>query len=103
MLLTVLLLGVGVSAVIYNFVTPARDAQERERITAAALAQAKQALIGFAAGVTLGGAARPGDLPCPDQDNDGDADAVPACDTPALALGRFPWKTLGLPDLRDGD
>ena len=103
MLLTVLLLGVGVSAVIYNFVRPARDAQERDRITAAALAQAKAALIGYAAGVVLVGPARPGDLPCPDQDNDGDADAVPACDTPALALGRLPWRTLGLPDPRDGD
>ena len=49
------------------------------------------------------GASRLGDLPCPDRDDDGDADAVPGCDTAALALGRLPWKTLGLPDLRDGD
>ena len=103
MLLTVLLLGIGVSAVVYNFVTPAKQAVERDRITAAALAQAKAALVGFAAGVNLAaGASRPGDLPCPDQDNDGDADAVPACGTSALALGRLPWRTLGLPDLRDG-
>ncbi len=51
--------------------------------------------------VDLSGAGRPGDLPCPDRDNDGDADAVPICN--GAALGRLPWKTLGLPDLRDGD
>ena len=103
MLLTVLLLGVGVSAVVYNFVTPAKQSIERDKITDAALAQAKDALIGFAAGRDLvAGANRPGDLPCPDLDDDGDADAVPGCDTAARALGRLPWKTLGLPDLRDG-
>ena len=44
---------------------------------------------------------RPGDLPCPDLDNDGSAD--PPCSTGVARLGRLPWKTLGLPDLRDGD
>src|SRR4029453_14573189 len=104
MLLTVLLLGIGASAVVYHFLTPAAQTLERDRITAAALAQAKAALIGFAAGVNLAaGASPPGDSPCPDRDDDGDADAVPGCDTAAFALGRLPWKTLGLPDLRDGD
>lgn len=72
---------------------------ERDKITADALAQAKDALVGYASSVTLtsSGSARPGDLPCPDINNDGSAD------TPCSgnALGRLPWKTLGLSDLRD--
>jgi hypothetical protein len=104
MLLTVLLLGVGVSAVIYNFVTPARQSIERDRITAAALAQAKEALIGYAVGVDLTVAGpRPGDLPCPDLDNDGSPSTAGVDLTCAgTVVGRLPWKTLGLPDLRDG-
>ena len=104
MLLTVLLLGVGISAVIYNFVAPAKISIERDRITAAALAQAKEALIGYAVGVDLTVAGpRPGDLPCPDLDNDG-SPATPAVDLTCAGatIGRLPWKTLGLPDLRDG-
>ena len=75
--------------------------------TAAALAQAKQALISRAAS----DANHPGSLPCPDAvtniagnnvPNDGVADllAGPAC--PSM-IGRLPWRTLGLPDLRDAD
>jgi hypothetical protein len=37
-------------------------------------------------------------LPCPDVNNDG----VPDTPCNGSALGRLPWKTLGLPDLRDG-
>lgn len=96
-----LIIGAGVTILIYNFPTPARLSIERNKKTAEALAQAKAALIGYAVAVDLSGAGRPGDLPCPDRDNDGDADAVPICN--GAALGRLPWKTLGLPDLRDGD
>lgn len=96
-----LLLGLGVTILLYNYSSPAKLSIERDRQTAAALAQAKAALIGYAVSVDLSGAGRPGDLPCPDRDNDGDADAVPICS--GAALGRLPWKTLGLPDLRDGD
>ena len=80
---------------------------EADRKTAMALAQAKEALIGYAASVDLStNAPRPGDLPCPDIDNDGDAEA--SCGNASGStgqnrrLGRLPWKTLGLPDLRDG-
>ena len=72
---------------------------EKERRTTDALAQAKAALIGFASGVALTGAERPGDLPCPDMDNDGSADPPDSpCPTAANRLGRLPWRTLGLPD-----
>lgn len=83
-------------------VAPRADSQaERARRTTEALAQARQALIGFAAGIALTGPERPGDLPCPDIDNDGSAD--PPCATEVTRLGRLPWRTLGLADLRDGD
>ena len=79
----------------------------RDKITDDALAQAKEALIGYAASVKFtGGAERPGDLPCPDTNNDGIAET--SCGNASgstgqnLRLGRLPWKTLGLPDLRDG-
>jgi hypothetical protein len=91
---------IGVTAVLA--VAPRTDSQlEKERRTTVALAQARQALIGFAAGIVLTGPERPGDLPCPDVNNDGSAD--PPCATEATRLGRLPWRTLGLPDLRDGD
>ncbi len=75
---------------------------ERDRQTAAALAQAKDALLGFAASVALtpSGTRRPGDLPCPDLNNDGTAET--SCSLQGQRLGRLPWKTLKLPDLRDG-
>lgn len=76
---------------------------ERDKTTAATLAQAKEALIGYAASADLASnpsaaSPRPGNLPCPDTNNDGNAES--SCS--GSALGRLPWKTLGLPDLRDG-
>jgi hypothetical protein len=102
MLLTVLLLGVGVSAVVYNFVAPAKQSIERDRITVQALAQAKDALIGYAAADN-----RPGSLPCPDGTNSGVAGSPIPTDCPGYVsgnvyVGRLPWRSLHLPDLRDG-
>jgi hypothetical protein len=71
--------------------------QARAQNTATALAQARDALIGYAVSQT----AQPGILPCPDTDNDGSADS-PCEAIDVTAIGRLPWKTLGLPDLRDG-
>ena len=100
-IILLLLVGLGVIALVYGMATPAKESIEKDKRTAAALVQAKEALLGFAAGIdlTATGAPRPGDLPCPDFDNDGTAD------TPCAggALGRLPWQRLGLPDLRDGD
>jgi hypothetical protein len=71
---------------------------ERDKKTAAALAEAKAALIGYASGVSLTGSKRPGDMPCPDTDNDGSSNTCSG-----NIIGRLPWKTLGLGDLRDGN
>lgn len=103
LLILLVILVIGLSATIYALVSPPRSSVERDKITADALAQAKAALIGYAAGVSdLAGGERPGDLPCPDS-NDSGAPGTPNCNTQALRIGRLPWKTLGLPDLRDGD
>jgi type II secretory pathway pseudopilin PulG len=73
---------------------------ERDKKTADALAQAKAALIAYA----VTDANRPGELPCPDANNDGVA--VPVDDyngsNCVSLIGRLPWQTLGLPELRDG-
>ncbi len=66
--------------------------------TAAVLGQAKAALIGFA----LNSNARPGELPCPDSSLPGSnasGDSTPGC--AGGTTFRLPWRTLGLPDLRD--
>ncbi len=106
LLLAILVIG----ATVY-LVTVASNLTVRQQAgnrTQMALAQAKRALIAYAVQtkVTFNGAARPGDLPCPDLDNDGDAE-VTSCgnaagSNQARRLGRLPWRTLGLPDLRDG-
>ena len=80
--------------------------RDRARLTEGALAQAREALIAYAAGHPVNASVGPGYLPCPDLDNDGWAE--PTCGSLSgdtgqeQRLGRFPWKTLGLPDLRDG-
>ena len=70
------------------------DTAQTER----ALALAKEALIGYATGRNVTN--RPGELPCPDTTNDGTAEAN--CSVSASQIGRLPWATLGIPDLRDG-
>ena len=79
-----------------------QSANLRSAQTLLALNTAKQALVNYATSVQLStvSPSRPGELPCPDLNNDGFAD--PPCGTSATRLGRLPWKTLGLPDLRDG-
>jgi len=96
----VLLVGVGIVLFAYNAVQSTSLTLERDRITANALAQARQALIGRAVADNL----RPGSLPCPDIDNDGDAESpVAFSGVCPMYIGQLPWKTLGLPDLRDGE
>jgi hypothetical protein len=79
---------------------------ERDQRTIAALAEAKAALMAYSLKVDIDEACtascrRPGELPCPDMNNNGEAGT--ACGSQSFRLGRFPWKTLGTPDLRDGD
>ncbi|MBI5428934.1 MAG: hypothetical protein HY938_00555 [Nitrosomonadales bacterium] len=80
--------------------------QARQKHNAEVLAQAKDALIGYA--ITYGDTHTGqvyGYLPCPDftgGNPEGSAEA--SCGTKNLSqLGRLPWRTLGLPPLVDGD
>lgn len=102
LLATVLLVTVMLTVYLGRFDGPALRRTKDDR-TAQALAQAKEALIGYAtSNQTL-----PGSLPCPDISNSGQAagasgsNCAPA--TGPLYIGRLPWKTLGLGDVRDGD
>ena len=77
----------------------------RQATTAAALAQAKEALIGYAIayGDTYSGEVH-GYLPCPDTGGSAEGSAAPPCGSKDVSrIGKLPWKTLGLPALRDGD
>jgi hypothetical protein len=71
--------------------------------------QAREALLAYVAvsGDPAKALTQKTRLPCPDRDGDGAADAAPDASncgvTRQPALGLLPWKTLGLPSLRDAD
>lgn len=83
----------------------------RDRITADALAQAKEALIGYAvtyADTHPSPQQVAGYLPCPDTagtaDTNGEGASTLTCGTlDTSVIGRLPWKTLNIPPLRGGD
>ncbi len=91
------ILGLAFAMAFYTFVGPKGSTVERDKITAAALAQAKEGLIGYA----VSNSNRPGVLPCPDTNNNGTSEGLSGNECPSY-IGRLPWKTLGLPQLRDG-
>jgi type II secretory pathway pseudopilin PulG len=79
----------------------ADDAADRDKVSLQAIAEAKAGLIAYAVSVQPDTyAKRPGEMPCPDLDNDGDAEIT--CFQANQRVGRLPWRTLKLPDLRDG-
>src|SRR4051794_19970313 len=92
-------IGIAATAVVVTSLSATAVRNDQGRRDSSALALAKQALIASAASSNL----RPGSLPCPDVDNDGLSDQIG--NNPAAActhfIGRLPWQTLGLPDLRD--
>lgn len=107
LLIILAIIGLGAALLLVSALNKANRQIDRDKSTASALAQAKDALVGFAAsyGDTAGHASEvAGFLVCPDTDNNtltpGQAD--PPCGTTSVSLiGRLPWNTLGLPDLRD--
>lgn len=90
-----MVLGAGIFV---SVVRPTSPTFEADKVTTAALAKAREALIGYA--VTRPN--RPGALPCPDTDNDGQENWNPGLIDCAGYVGRLPWLTLGVGDLRDG-
>ena len=106
-MLMALVLALFASAALVSARPPNQAPMPREAVTHQALARAKEALVAFAASRPVDGIVGPGYLPCPDLDNDGWAESTCGSlsgDTgQERRLGRLPWKTLGLPDLRDAD
>jgi len=95
--LLIILLAAVMFGVLVTALSGASTQGQYDAKTAPVLAVAQRALIAYAAAhPTL-----PGRLPCPDTTNTGVADS--SCGpVGASRLGRLPWKTLGIPDLRDG-
>ena len=101
MLLVILgLFGVVTALLVHAMSNTTSAALRRDQSVATAFAGVKCALIGWSAArdpATGGANARPGELPCPDMNNDGSEDGNCA----AGAIGRVPWKTLGIPEPKD--
>lgn len=108
LILLVFILGLASTVFLVHSLNGTTMQIERDKKTAQVLAEAKAALVGYATSVTLTGSARPGDLPCPDLDNDGESEPSSCGNASGTTgqssrLGRLPWKTLGISDLRDGN
>lgn len=108
LMVMLVILVMGSAAFLVSSLSKATLNIERDKVTADALAQAKEALIGYAVTSENAGGftARPGNFPCPDTDAPGapgygDENVIPMC--AAGAIGRLPWRTLGIPELVDGD
>lgn len=111
--LFVLLAIVGIAAVLLVGTLTRKAAQlEHDQQAASALAQAKDALIGYATTYRdRNGSKVFGYLPCPDMGrNPAGAEGLEdsgGCIDPGnkdkSVIGRLPWRTLGLPPLRDGN
>lgn len=106
LVLILAIVGVGALFGIMTWLNAQNNRLAREQETLAALAAAKEALLAYVAAQSLGAVA-PGDLPCPDMDNDGVAETqcgnANGTTGQALRLGRLPWRTLGLADPAAGD
>lgn len=95
-MLVILVMGAAASLVVS--LSKAKINIECDRKSGDALAQAREALIGRASSDDN----MPGSLPCPDTNNDGSAEMLSGNNCPSY-IGRLPWRTLKLADLRDGD
>ena len=109
MLLLFVLLALGaIGALLVARLSTSAAQVARNQSTDESLRIASEALIAYAVGRDFSLTSRkPGSLPCPDLNDDGVAEnscgnasgSDPA--TQPNRIGRLPWKTLGLPDLRD--
>jgi hypothetical protein len=96
LLLLMLMLSFCAVLFVYGSTSEMGRSIKAENRTRDALEQARQALIGRA----VADANRPGSLPCPDTNDDGSADLFVGSSCPSY-IGRLPWRTLGIGDLRD--
>ncbi len=100
-LLTIFILG-SITFLLSQLNERAHYLLEDQDQTIQALNQAKESLLGFAAIYAQNHDVKlQGYLPCPDRDGNGSAELT--CDKEGIIVtGRFPWRTLGVPPLRDG-
>ena len=101
LLVLLVIVVIGAVAILIGALSSSALQTERDKTTADALAKARDALIAYA----VSDSNRPGELPCPDVNDDGMLTlgtdySGSNCTSP---IGRLPWKTLGLPELRDGN
>ncbi len=104
MLIFMLLLVSAVSYALVSKLNNARKPYTRDLVTSRVLAEAKQVLMGYAITYPdkINANASPGYLPCPDLDNDGDAEGGCALAGPTnRTIGRFPNETLNVSELKD--
>ena len=99
MILFVTMLALGTTYVLVDQMNGVSQKLAAQRANDPALMAAREALIGYAA-LQASNGLFPGSLPCPDTNNDGNAEG--SCSGGTL-VGRLPWKTLGLTDLRDSN
>lgn len=103
LILLVFIIGMAATAFLLNALNANTVKIERDKKTAAALMQAKQALISWAA--TQPSLTKLGQLPCPENTSligmPTEGTSQNTCTLPAI--GRLPWRTLGLEDIRDGN
>lgn len=102
LIMLVFIVGLAVAGYLLHALNPATVKIERDKKTAAALAEAKAALIGWSVKNNT-----PGQLPCPeDLELIGlatEGQSMLSCNDPNKRIGRLPWRTLGLGDIRDGN
>jgi hypothetical protein len=107
-LLMVVLIAVGVFGAMAAWVASEAPPSKRS-INQQVLAQAREALLAYVAvsGTPASMTTLKTRLPCPDRDGDGLVDTAPDTANCGVArqtaIGLLPWKTLGLPSLRDAD
>ncbi|MGE5028236.1 MAG: hypothetical protein ACM3JK_07155 [Betaproteobacteria bacterium] len=104
LLIILAIIGLGAAFMLVSALNKANLQSERDKATAAALAQAKEALIGWSLSRNDGPTnPRPGELPCPDTNAPGTANyGTQAGSCTAGAIGRLPWRTLGIEEPKDG-
>lgn len=100
LLVLVFILALIVTAYALRIATANEFKSDRELKTSKALTDAKSALLGWSVLQNT-----PGQLPCPEDTSliglPTEGQAKTSCSLPAV--GRLPWRTLGLGDIRDGN
>ncbi len=106
LIFVLLALTIALGFLFVSFGSSSSEKNRRDRINEEVLQKAKEALIAYATAQKMTSLTpMPGTLPCPDMDDDGISEtscgSASGSTQQANRLGRLPWKTLGLDDLRD--